>query len=569
MKTLRANTRSGQAAFEELKPGYRDLGNRGLVAKAALDEIPPACDPLGPENKLMVAQSLLAGTILSTAGRMSVGGKSPLTGGIKEANVGGMVGKALTAHGIKLLIVEGAPANGELYILLVQADGSARLVERGDLKGVGNFALVKRLREDYGETCEMLVCGPAGEKLYRNACVLSTDYATKEPVRAAGRGGLGAVMGARGLKAVVVQKADKPFRAAAARPEEFKAALNAMHKAAAAAGVVQARTKYGTFGAVRGNENAGILPVKNFRSMPFAGIDKIDAQAIVDRLEKNGGRYGQACQTGCFIKCSNYYVDESGRHTASAFNYETLGLCGPNLMIDSLDDIAEIKQICDDFGFDTIEMGASLGLMMEAGVLPWGDGRAAVAMARQVAAGGEYSKPVGQGINALGDFLGVTRIPAVRGQSFAAYDVRVNKGMGLSYLAGTMGADHTVGPGDPDKDGSYVQSAVMKMNLLAAFDNIFCMFMLQPIMMDREIMGKFFEMLSAYFGEPWDMQRLLKLGAATLACEYRFNRSAGLGEAAMPKMFTDEKSAITGSAFDIDPDQAAKIQAFYLGEAKP
>ena len=173
MKTLRVNTGSRQAAYENLKPEYRDLGNRGLVARVGLDEIPPACDPIGPENKLVIAQSLLAGTILATSGRMSIGGKSPLTGGIKEANIGGMIGKALTAHGIKLLIVEGAPANDDLFILLVKNDGSPELIERNDLVGMGNFTLVHQLREAYGQDSEMLVIGPAGEKLFRNACILA------------------------------------------------------------------------------------------------------------------------------------------------------------------------------------------------------------------------------------------------------------------------------------------------------------------------------------------------------------------------------------------------------------
>lgn len=566
MKTLRVNTGSKQAAYEDLKPEYRDLGNRGLVARVGLDEISPVCDPIGPGNKLVIAQSLLAGTILATSGRMSIGGKSPLTGGIKEANVGGMIGKALTAHGIKLLIVEGAPANDDLFILLVKNDGSPELIERNDLVGMGNFTLVHQLREAYGQDSEMLVIGPAGEKLFKNACILATDYSTKEPCRAAGRGGLGAVMGARRLKAIVVQKATKPYRAQPARPEEYRAASSALHKAIAENGAVQARTKYGTFGGVRKNAETGILPVKNFRSIPFDGIDKIDAQAIVDQLDRNGGKYGLSCQTGCLIKCSNYYVDKGGRHTASSLNYEALGLCGPNLLIDSLDTVAEIKQICDDAGIDAIEMGAALGLLMEAGILAWGDEKAAIDMAKQIVSGGEFSNEFQMGIEAFGTFLKVERIPAVRGQSFAAYDVRVNKGMGFGYLAGTMGADHTVGGGDPDAEGSYVKSTIFKMNMMAAFDSVFCLFMMQPILMDKTIAASFFNVLSAYFGQPWDMQRLLKVGSDSVTQEFQFNQAAGVGKAVMPKMFVDEKSGISCSAFDIDyEDQTARIQAAYLG----
>ncbi len=564
MITLRVNTNTRLIQYEELNPDYLNFGNRGLIARAALDEIPPACDPLGPENKLLIAQSTLAGTIVSTSGRMSIGAKSPLTNGIKESNIGGMIGKALSAHGIKLLIVEGTPSNDTLFILLVEKDGSAQLIARSDLAGMGNFSLVDQLRKEYGPDSEMLVCGPAGEKLYRNACILSTDFATKELSRAAGRGGLGAVMGARRLKAIVVQKAAKPFKAQPTDPEKFKSAAVSFHKSAAGNGAVQARTKYGTFGGVRNNADTGILPVKNFRSIPFEGIDKIDAQAIVDHLDRFGGKYGLACQSGCLIKCSNYFVDSNGEHTASSFNYETLGLLGPNLMIDSLDDVALIKQVCDDAGIDTIEMGAALGVLMEAGILEWGDGKAAIAMVQQLITGGKYAKEFAQGIDFLGKFLKVERIPAVRGQSFPAYDIRNNKGMGLSYLAGTMGADHTFGSGRPDEDGSYVKASVMSMNMLAGFDNIFCLFMMQPIMMDKAIQQSFFDLLSAYYGEPWDLPKLIKLGAETLSNEYKFNQLAGLDDPVMPRMFTQENSEISGTIFDVEDEQITNIKKNYL-----
>lgn len=564
MQNLRVNTNTGLIQHEKLKQEYLRFGNRGLISRVALDEISPTCDPLGPENKLIIAQSILAGTIVSTSGRMSIGAKSPLTGGLKESNIGGMIGKALSNHGIKLLIVEGQPLNKELYILLIEKNGTARLIERSDLVEMGNFSLVDQLRDEYGQDCELLICGPVGEKLYRNACVMSTDFATKEPSRAAGRGGLGAVMGARGLKAVVVQKAANPFKAQPADPVKFKDATRSFHKAAVENGAVQARTKYGTFGGVRNNADTGVLPVKNFRSIPFDGIDNIDAQGIVDHLDKYGGKYGLACQSGCLIKCSNYFVDKNGEHTASSFNYETLGLIGSNLMIDSLDDITRIKQLCDDKGVDTIEMGASLGIMMEAGVLAWGDGKSALEMALQLTSGGEYAKEFAQGIDFFGEFLNVDRVPAVRGQSFPAYDVRNNKGLGVAYLIGTMGADHTVGSGKPDEEGNYVKNSITSMNMLAGFDNFFCLFMMQPVMMDKAIQNDFFDLLSAYYGETWGLPELFKLGRETLIAEFEFNRAAGLKDPVMPKMFTEEFSEISGENFDFDGNQILIIKNSYL-----
>ena len=287
----------------------------------------------------------------------------------------------------------------------------------------------------------------------------------------------------------------------------------------------------------------------------------------MDKLDKNGGKYGQACQTGCLIRCSNSYVNDRGEHSASAFNYESMVLCGPNLMLESLDETAEMMHLCDDFGVDSIEMGAALGLFMEAGIIPWGDGKAAIAMLKEIIAGGKYAREAGQGLTALGEVLGVSRVPAVRGQAFPAYDVRNNKAMGMSFLAGTMGADHTIGSGKPDAEGKFAQSSVYMMNLMAAIDNIFCMFLMQPLLMDKEMMARFLRTLSAFFGETWDMERLLQMGQDTMLNEYRFNESAGLGPAVMPKMFLEEKSAVTGAVYDMDPAEVEAVQAIYKAAA--
>ena len=144
-------------------------------------------------------------------------------------------------------------------------------------------------------------------------------------------------------------------------------------------------------------------------------------------------------------------------------------------------------------------------------------------------------------------------MPAVRGQAFPAYDIRNDKGMGLTFLAGTMGADHTLGSVVPDVEGDFVKNSATVMNLMAAIDNMVCMFLMQPLRMDREMMTSFLNTLSAFFGETWDLEKLLEVGKETIVNEYRFNKAAGVGPAVMPRMFTDEKSHLTGDHYDVDP----------------
>ena len=183
---------------------YNELGGRGLTAAIISKEVPPTCDPLGPQNKLVVAGGLLTGTTFVNTSRISIGGKSPLTGGIKESNAGGTIGAVIGKMGIKAVIVEGAPASDDLYILKIQKDGAADLLPAAELKGLRTYALMEKLTAKYGDKIAVLRIGPAGEYKLASASVQSSDVDGR-PCRAAGRGGLGAVMGSKGLKAIVVE----------------------------------------------------------------------------------------------------------------------------------------------------------------------------------------------------------------------------------------------------------------------------------------------------------------------------------------------------------------------------
>ncbi|MBW8381849.1 MAG: aldehyde ferredoxin oxidoreductase, partial [Youngiibacter sp.] len=201
MKILRVNMGTGSIRMEELGEKYRLLGNRGLVSSLIYNEVVPTCSPIGPNNKLYIASSPLEGFGVTSTGRISVGAKSPLTGGIKEANAGGTAGSRMARQGIRAIAFEGA-AEGS-WIHRISSAGS-ELLEASEYAGLGTYETTKRLLDRFGRDSSVISIGPSGEKLLLNAGVFVSDV-EGDSSRAAARGGLGAVMGSKGLKAIVIQ----------------------------------------------------------------------------------------------------------------------------------------------------------------------------------------------------------------------------------------------------------------------------------------------------------------------------------------------------------------------------
>jgi aldehyde:ferredoxin oxidoreductase len=206
VKILRVDMDRLQARWEPVPAEYERLGGRALIAGILLGEVPPQCDPLGPNNKLIFAPGLLGGTSLSSSGRLSVGGKSPLTSGIKEANSGGSGGSDLARLGIKALIVEGQPTIGKLY-QLVLAGTTAELLAADEWRGLGTYATAAEARGRWGAGCTVISIGQSGEFLMGAAGVACTGVGEQD-CRVAARGGLGALMGSKGLKAIVLDASE-------------------------------------------------------------------------------------------------------------------------------------------------------------------------------------------------------------------------------------------------------------------------------------------------------------------------------------------------------------------------
>ncbi len=567
MKFLRVDMSAQTVKFEEPGEAYKLYGGRGLIAKILTEEVDPACDPLGPQNKLIICTGLLAGTSAPTSGRLSVGGKSPLTGTIKEANAGGTAGWMMSRLGLRAIIVENA-APGKCFILKV-GSGTAQLLPGEAYAGLNNYELVARLQQAFGEKIGVISIGGAGERGYRNSTVQITNT-EGYPSRAAARGGLGAVMGSKGLKAIVLEPGAAPVVTYHDR-EKFNSAVKSYVQGIKAHPVSgEAMPALGTAVLINIVNAMGALPTRNFSSGSFEGAEAISGERLAQLQAERGGKNGHACQPGCPIGCSNIYKDEKGEYLTSGFEYETIALNGANCGIASLDAIARIDRLCDDFGLDTMETGTTIAVCMEAGRIPFGDEKGVMALLQEMSDGTEFGKVLGQGTAATGKYLGVQRIPTVKGQSIAAYDPRALKGTGVTYATSPMGADHTCGNSileqnvaPTQKEGQVEVSTNLQVGM-ATFDSLGLCIFSGFCTADPANIGHLVDMLASRFGGAWDVNKLFSIGIDTLAMEKKFNAAAGFSKTdnRLPRFMLTEPLPPSNSVFDIPDEELDKAIPF-------
>lgn len=521
--------------FEDVPQDYVGLGGRGLTSMMINNEVPPTCDPLGPENKLIFAPGTLTGTSLVNTSRISVGAKSPLTGGIKESNAGGTVPAALGKLGITAIIVEGQAPAGELYNLIIDQSGNAELESAEAYKGMRTYALVEKLLQAYGVKNGVLCIGPAGEFQLSSASIQTSDVDGR-PCRAAGRGGLGAVMGAKGLKAMVVSLIGKSPDAIA-DPEAFKEAAKTFAKAVRDNPFTgQMLGALGTAGLVAAVNSSGAFPSYNATTGVFDGWEKISGETMAQTIQHRGGKTTHLGCSQCIIHCSNEYVDKNGKYLTASLEYETIWSMGGMPGIDDLDTIAKLDYLCDDIGLDTINTGVAIAVAMDAGYKKFGDGQAAIEMMEEIAKGTEFGKALGNGPGAVGKHLNHHRIPVVKHQSIAAYDPRAMQGNGVTYATSPMGADHTAG----NLVGQYLGGA---LNPLAAEGQVEASRQAQIAMASLDCTGlcllagvalsapvaseALLKMINAKFGTQLGSNDVSALGIRVLKAELEFNRRAG------------------------------------------
>lgn len=507
---------------EETPEEYRLLGGRALTSRLVLREVNPRCNPLSRSNKLVLAAGLLGGTALTTSGRTSVGAKSPLTGGVKESNVGGMLGHKLARLSIKAIIVEGAPPDGRWRVLRIDREG-ARLEPAPDgLEDLGNYETAERLLEGKVRTGCVVSIGPAGEHRLAAASIAVTDPEGR-PTRHAGRGGLGAVMGSKGLKAIVVDDAGTKYVEATDK-ETYRRLATGFSKMTLEDPRTKNMSLYGTAGVIRfvNRENVASFPTRNHRLGTFAGAEKLSGQRIAELAPERDGRM-LPCMAGCIIKCAILFNSERGEYLTTALEFETISLLGANLEIDDLEAIARMDRLCDDIGLDTIETGNAFGVAMEAGVASFGDWPAALGLLDEIRRATPLGRILGGGTKMTARAFGIARVPAVKGQGLPAWEPRTLKGMGITYATSPQGADHTAGlvavrDATPE---TYLKSSQREQVLQAAVDSLgLCQFS-NPAEAD---MARF---VSAQYGMDWSGDDVMALGKRCLLDEREFNLRAG------------------------------------------
>jgi aldehyde:ferredoxin oxidoreductase len=550
MKFLRVDMTAAAVSSVDVPEEYVGLGGRGLTSLMINNETPPKCDPLGPENKLIIAPGYLSGTVLVNSSRLSIGAKSPLTGGIKESNVGGTVAADLAHFGITAIVVEGQPSAGACFLLKIDAQGQAELLNGSDYKGLRTYELVKKLKGVYGEKNSITCIGPAGDFLLKSASIQTTD-ADGRPCRAAGRGGLGAVMGSKGLKAVILAKGGKATDPLI-DPDIFKKSAKSFAKAIRDDSGTEEIAELGSAVLVAPINALGALPTRNAREGQFDEVEKITGETMAEIIKKRGGKTTHMGCAQCIIRCSNEYVDEKGDYVTSSLEYETIWSMGAMLGNSDLDSIAKLDFLCDDIGLDTMSTGVAIGVAMDAGHKPFGDAQAAIEMVEEVALGTDFGKIIGNGPTAVGEHFNHDRVPVVKNQSIAAYDPRALQGMAVTYATTPMGADHTAGwvvgdnveewGGKLDRfsaEGQVENSRNSQIDMAAVDAVGICDFARSGFGAGLDTVCN---MIAAKSGKPFSEENWAELGTRILKAEREFNRNAGFTskDDRLPKMFYEE-----------------------------
>ncbi len=419
------------------------VGGRGIGVKILYDELKAGIDPLGPENKLIFMTGPATGTVFPASGRFHVITKSPLTGGIGDANCGGNWGPELRFAGFDGIIFEGK-AKDPVYLWIRDGEGELRGAE--EYWGLGVWDTEDKIQEELGDKrAKLASIGPAGEKLVLMAAIMNDKH------RAAGRAGVGAVMGSKKLKAVVVRGGRKP--PVADQDGLSRAAEKAVQKLKENAVTGEGLPKVGTAILINVNNESGALPTRNFQTGVFPGADKISGETIQKTILT-----GTKPCWGCSIACGRvstiteppYQVEGEGPE------YETDWSLGAMCGVDDLNAITKAHNICDEMGMDPISFGSTVGCAMELcekGLVPkeklggmelkFGNPQAIVELAWRTGIRSGFGDEIAQGAKRLAESYGAPELAMhVKGLELPAYDPRGVKGHGLGYATSNRGGCH-------------------------------------------------------------------------------------------------------------------------------
>ncbi len=562
---------------------YKTFGGRALTSNIIFNEVDPICHPLGPNNKIVCAPGIVTGTNAPSSGRLSIGGKSPLTGGIKEANAGGITAQKLAKLGIKAIIIEGKNKDpGDKWWNLHITKEKIELVDGAWAYQMGLYDLIQKIWEKYPNKPGIIGCGPTGQRLLKASGVFGNNIENSDPGRYAGRGGLGAVFGSKRLIAIITDDTDgeQPAPIETEKFEKGRVALRDALLGHAVTGKDGGLQNYGTNILQNIINEAGGLPVRNWTKGQWDGAAKISGEAVQELVKKTKEKFGDkaeaeyahACHPGCIMRCSNVVPDaETGKAIVSPLEYESAWALGSNTEIDNLKDVATLNRICNDIGLDTIEAGNILSVAMEDGIIPFGDGSKAIELLKECAKGTPMGNVLGSGALTVGDTYGVTRVAHVKGQSLPAYDPRAIRGIGVTYATGPMGGDHTQGytiaaeilgiKGEVTDPRALEKSELSKafQATTAFIDSTgYCLFIAFAILDVDDGFKGFLDSVSAMVGQEIDA---VAYGNAVLAKELEFNRKAGFTKAhdRLPEFFKLEALPPHNVTFDVTEEELDKV----------
>ncbi len=542
---LRVDLTKGTAKSEPLNMEWANqyLGERGLATKYLWESMDPKADPMGPENVLIFATGPLTGTMASTSGRYAVVTKGPLTGAIACSNSGGKFGAELKYAGYDLLIIEGR-AEKPVYLHII--DDEVEILPADDIWGRTVWETEGFLRAHHqNPLLKVASIGVAGERGVRFACIVNDLH------RAAGRSGVGAVMGSKNLKAIAVH-GTKGVRVK--DPKRFMEVTNAAKKVLWESEGRRGLTEYGTNAMIDSMQEFGGLPTRNFNEVQFDGVDKINPKAMITP-KPNGHRNlitNKAC-FGCTIACGRIaHIDKEHftivnkpkyRHASGGLEYETAYAFGPVVCIDDLDALTYAGFLMNEHGMDPISFGVTLAAAMELyemgvitdkdtdGVpLNFGNAEALTIMAEKTGKYEGFGKVLGLGSKLLCEKYGHPELfMGVKGQEFAGYDSRALQGMGLGYATSNRGACHLKhdvfaedmedqtgnGKAKPVKESQDVVSAIDSTGL--------CLFTTAGWGIED-----FAKQIDAACEGEWTAERLKEIGERVWNLERMFNLGAGL-----------------------------------------
>jgi aldehyde:ferredoxin oxidoreductase len=459
-KMLRVNLTTGEVKVEPLNMQWADeyLGQRGLATKYFVEEVDPKVDPLSPANKMIFTTGPLTGTMASTGGRYSVVTKGPLTGAIACSNSGGYFGAELKFAGWDQIIVEGKSAK-PVYLLI--QDEKVELRDASHLWGKTVWHTEEQIKkENQDPMIRVSTIGRAGENGVLFACIVNDLH------RAAGRSGVGTVMGSKNLKAIAVRGTKGTSNIA--NPKEFMKVTAEKKKVLADNAVTgQGLPTYGTQVLMNVINEVGAMPTRNHRDVQFEGSSKISAEAMRTKRPTDGKTHlvtNQAC-FGCTIACGRISkIDETHFSVSNkpeywgasgGLEYESAWSLGSSNGVDDLEAAQYANMICNEDGMDPISFGATISAVMEMyelGVLtkeqigieaPFGSAKALCELAEMTAQSRGFGKEIGMGSKRLCAKYGRPELSmSVKGQEFPAYDSRGIQGMGLTYATSNRGACH-------------------------------------------------------------------------------------------------------------------------------